>query len=230
MLISRLPLKKYRLSVAVAAAAVAVLVVLLAATLLLLYALGVIPHKTYDAEHFGIDTYRSATDRDGDGIDDQTDILRGARAYVDTRPRYESRYYSATGWPDDGYGVCTDVVARALLAAGYDLRALMAADIAAHPERYGADVGDDKIDFRRVRNQHPYFEANAIRLTTDPHDIAAWQGGDIVVFPGHVGIVSDRRNARGVPYIIHHGSPDQRRYEEDILEYFGEILGHYRMS
>ena len=45
-------------------------------------------------------------DADGDGVDDQTDVLDNALAYVDTRPKYKSRYYQ-TGYPDDGYGVCT---------------------------------------------------------------------------------------------------------------------------
>ena len=50
-------------------------------------------------------------DMDGDGIDDQTDILQGARAYIASNPVYKSRYYE-TGYPDDQYGVCTDVVAN----------------------------------------------------------------------------------------------------------------------
>ncbi len=199
-------------------------------TLGIIHILRALSPKTYDNAHFGIEPYISATDMDGDGLDDQSDILAGARAYIATKPKYKSVYYGDTGWPDDRYGVCTDVVARALLAAGYDLMELMAADIALHPERYGADVGDKMIDFRRVRNQLPYFEANAVKLTNDIHAIDEWQGGDIVVFEGHVGIVSDRRNRKGIPYIIHHGSPDQKRYEEDILGYCGEVLGHYRIS
>ncbi len=196
----------------------------------ILYALRVIPHKTYDNAHFGIETYVSQTDRDGDGVDDQTDVLAGVRAYIATSPQYKSVYYGDTGWPDDQYGVCTDVVARGLLAAGYDLMELMAEDMALYPERYDADAGDRMIAFRRVRNQLPYFEANAVKLTNDIREIDQWQGGDIVVFEGHVGIVSDRRNHRGIPYIIHHGSPDQRHYEEDILGRCGEVIGHYRIS
>ena len=38
-------------------------------------------------------------------------------------------------------------------------------------------------------------------------DLDAWQGGDIVNFEGRIGIVSDRRNRNGVPYVIHHNSP-----------------------
>ncbi len=67
-------------------------------------------------------------------------------------------------------------------------------------------------------------------LTKDAADIEAWQGGDVVVYDGHVGIVSDRRNAYGVPYLIHHASPFQLAYEEDRLASYGAIIGHYRMG
>ena len=61
--------------------------------------------------------FHSETDQDKDGIDDQTDILKGALDYVATKPKYQSQYYNG-GYPDDGYGVCTDVVAFAMKAAG----------------------------------------------------------------------------------------------------------------
>lgn len=176
-----------------------------------------------------IPQYRSQRDRDGDGIDDQTDILDGALAYVQTRPRYRSAYY-AGGYPDDGCGVCTDVVAFALRGVGYDLRALMAEDIAAAPEAYGISVPDADIDFRRVPNVRVYLERHAEALTCDTSDIEAWQGGDIVVYDGHVGIVSDRRDEDGVPYLIHHASPFQLAYEEDALVSYGEVVGHYRLG
>ena len=169
-----------------------------------------------------------AGDADGDGIDDQTDILQSALAYVATCPRYRSAYY-AGGYSDDGYGVCTDVVAYALLGAGYDLQRFVDEDIAADSGAYGIDVPDPAIDFRRVRNLAVYFKRNAQALTTDTSDLEAWQGGDIVLYDGHVGIVSDRRDAHGVPYLIHHASPFQLAYEEDRLESYGAITGHYRM-
>lgn len=176
-----------------------------------------------------IPAYVSLSDRDGDGIDDQTDILRGALAYVQIRPHYKSVYYAA-GYPDDGYGVCTDVVAAALRAAGYDLMRLVADDIAAAPEAYGIETPDAAIDYRRTGNLEVYFARNAEALTCEVSDIEAWQGGDIVLFDGHVGIVSDRRDARGVPYLIHHGSPFQLAYEEDRLDSYGTIVGHYRLG
>lgn len=173
--------------------------------------------------------YESPGDQDEDGVDDQTDILNGALAYIQTRPRYLSRYYEG-GYPDDGCGVCTDVVAFALRSAGFDLKSLMAEDIASAPEDYGIAAPDANIDFRRVTNIRVYLERHAQVLTCDTLERDAWQGGDIVVYDGHIGIVSDRRNDRGVPYLIHHASPFQLAYEEDALESYGEILGHYRMG
>lgn len=186
------------------------------------------PAATLTNADFGIETYISATDMDGDGIDDQTDLLQGARDYVSTKPKYESRYYN-TGYPDDGYGVCTDVVAFGMRSAGYDLQALVDEDIRQNPDGYDIQTPDRNIDFRRVRNLSVYFAHTAISLTCDLTDISAWQGGDIVIFPGHIGIVSERRNSRGIPLLIHHSSPQQLRYEEDVLGR-REIIGHYRLS
>lgn len=171
----------------------------------------------------------SAVDRGGDGIDDQTDILRGALAYVGTHPTYKSEYCEG-GYPDDGYGVCTDVVAFALRSAGYDLRELVDADIREDPSEYGIETPDKNIDFRRVGNLQVFFRRNAISLSADVHDIGSWQGGDIVVFSNHIGVVSDRRNGGGVPYVIHHNDPLQTSYEQDILQSRDDIVGHYRMS
>ena len=46
----------------------------------------------------------------------------------------------------------------------------------------------------------------------------------------HIGVVSDRRNRNGVPYVIHHNDPWQTAYEQDILEERTDIVGHYRIS
>ncbi len=176
-----------------------------------------------------IEQTHSARDADGDGIDDQTDILQGALAYVDTHPKYDSRYY-AGGYPDDGYGVCTDVVAFALRDAGYDLRELVQQDIVAHPADYDVAAPDPNIDFRRVWNLLAYFGHTATELTSDVSRVEEWQGGDIVVFDEHIGVVSDRRNANGVPYVIHHIGPWQRAYEEDILQKHADIVAHFRVG
>lgn len=211
------------------------LVVLAAVTVARIYNLGavwrsVFGGKTYTNADFGISDYISPMDKDGDGIDDQSDILAGVRAYIKTKPIYESRYY-AGGYPDDGYGVCTDVVAQGLKAAGYDLMELVYDDIKAHPSDYAADAGDKNIAFRRVRNLLVYFRRTATELTTDLEQIGEWQGGDIIIFPGHIGVISDKRNKNGTPLMIHHGSENQHDYEQDILELKkDEIVAHFRVG
>lgn len=188
-----------------------------------------IPHKKYNNADFNIDDYYSSIDKDGDGIDDQTDILKSVKDYIKTNPKYKSKYY-ATGYPDDEYGVCTDVVAFGLLGAGYDIRELLNEDIKNHEEQYKISNRDKNIDFRRVKNVKIYLDNHAINLTTDIQKIEEWQGGDIIVFTSHIGIISDSRNKRGIPFVIHHANPYQRYYEEDILELMGDIIGHYRIS
>ena len=143
------------------------------------------PVRAKENEDFQIADIRSSVDRDGDGIDDQTDILEGARDYIATRPIYKSKYYD-TGYPDDGFGVCTDVVANALRSAGYDLQELVDQDILENPQDYEIEKPDANIDFRRVRNLRVYFSHTAIPLTTDIYDIGQWQGGDIVIFEKHI--------------------------------------------
>ena len=205
------------------------LIVLIIVVLYALYRFNYIPHKKYTNEDFNIKTYISKTDKDNDGIDDQTDILNNVRNYIKTNPKYKSKYY-ATGYPNDEYGVCTDVVAFTLQGAGYDLMNLVNEHIKSNRNLYDIDVIDKNIDFRRVQNLKVYLDNNAIVLTNDINKIKEWQGGDIVVFKNHIGIVSDKRNKKSISFIIHHANPYQRYYEEDILEYRDDIVGHYRIS
>ena len=105
-------------------------------------------------------------------------------------------------------------------------------DIKANKDLYKIDTIDKKIDFRRVQNLKIYLDNNAISLTTDINKIDEWQGGDIVVFKKHIGIVSDNRNKKGIPFLIHRVNPIQVNYEEDDLELYRQdyIIGHYRIS
>lgn len=197
----------------------------------LLYFFKTIPHKQYSNSDFNIETYISSVDKDNDGIDDQTDILNNVRTYIAKNPKYKSKYYE-TGYPDDEYGVCTDVVANGLKDAGYDLKELVNEDIINNKEKYNIEVIDKNIDFRRVRNLDVYLKNNSISLTKDLSQIEEWQGGDIIVFKDYIGIISDKRNKKGIPFLIHHANPIQVNYEEDVLELYGQdyIIGHYRIS
>lgn len=210
-----------------------VIIIILLSTILIsttyaLYVYNYLPHRKYTNADFNIETYKSSVDLDNDGIDDQTDILNNVRTYIATKPKYKSKYYD-TGYPNDNYGVCTDVVAFGLKDAGYDLQELVDQDIRENRSRYNIKTVDKNIDFRRVRNLKIYFDNYAISLSTSLDDISDWQGGDIVIFPSHIGIVSDKRNKDGIPFLIHHAKPYQRYYEEDVLKMY-KIEGHYRIS
>lgn len=185
--------------------------------------------NVYYAKDFGIKVVISETDYNNNGIDDYTDILLGAKMDAKNKPKYKSQYY-AGGYPPENEGVCTDLVWRALLNAGYSLKDLVDADIAANIEEYPRvnSKPDTNIDFRRVPNLKVFFERNVTSLTLDPNKIEEWQPGDIVVYETkHIAIISDKRNKNGVPYILHNGG--QRKREEDALTNL-EISGHYRFD
>ena len=189
----------------------------------------ILPRITYSAERFGIETVKSEIDFNGNGVDDYTDIMLGARMDAQNHPKYDSRYWPE-GYPPDDIGVCTDVVWRAFKNAGYSLRDMVDTDIQLRPEEYkNITVRDYNIDFRRVVNLRVFFENYAQKLTLDTAEIEQWQPGDIVIFGNdkHIGIISDKRNRDGVPYVIHNGGQPNR--EEDYFKR-GEVTGHYRFD
>lgn len=202
---------------------------LLAAAGLFLWKSGLLHGPTYTARQLGIPEVHSSIDYDGDGVEDYADMVQGVRDYFETKPHYKSAYY-AGGYPSDGCGVCTDVIWHAFAAAGYDLKALVDADIQDHPDRYDhITVPDSNIDFRRVRTLRRFFDAHAQSLTTDTARVEEWQAGDIVVFGAdeHIGICSDRRNRDGLPLLLHHADPLRETTEGDDLP-GKDITGHYR--
>jgi hypothetical protein len=190
--------------------------------------------KAYTSEDFHITVIKSDIDYDNDGIDDYTDIVQCALAYGKTRPKYKSAYYEG-GYPPSGEGVCTDVIWRSLACAGYNLKELVDEDIKENKDLYTRiDVVDSNIDFRRVYNLHVFFENNTLSLTTDLNQIEQFQPGDIVIFnnDSHIGIISDKRNSRGIPFLIHHTNSFFNRInhlEEDVLSNY-KIIGHYRFQ
>jgi len=171
---------------------------------------------------------------------DDLDVVRAARQQVGVTVLYDGTYqeldYPAGDVPADR-GVCTDVVVRALrVARSIDLQKLVHEDMSAHfkdypaQRRWNAGQPDANIDHRRVPNLMTWFRRTGharpvTRKAADylPGDLVAWNlGRDIL----HIGIVSDRKSAAGVPLIIHNiGAGTQ---EEDVLFHF-TIIGHYRL-
>ena len=192
--------------------------------LLLLLIFYFLTRKTYTNEDFNIPNIKSNIDYDNDGIDDYTDIYLSALDYVKTKPKYKSKYYNG-GFPNDNFGVCTDVVAFAFLNAGYNLRDLVDEDIRENMELYNIDKPDKNIDFRRVKNLKIFFDRTATTLTNDVNWYMDFQKGDIVVFDKHIAIISEKRNKKGIPYIIHNSG--NLKYVEDALTKYN-IVGHYR--
>ncbi|MDO4283548.1 MAG: DUF1287 domain-containing protein [Clostridia bacterium] len=209
-------------------------VILLIIIFEILNILGYIPKKAYSAEDFNIVSVKSEYDKNLNGIDDFTDIMLGARKDALNKPKYEANSYTVGGYPSDNIGVCTDVIWRAFQNAGYNLKDLIDEDIKNNVSLYPATNGnpDPNIDFRRVRNLKVFFERYATVLTNDIYKIEQWQAGDIVIFgndDSHIGIISDKRNKKGIPYLIHNSGQPKR--EEDILELliqFKPVNGHYR--
>ena len=173
----------------------------------------------------------SSVDYNGNGVDDYTDILHGAQADSTAAPVYDAGYYQG-GYPPDGRGACTDVVWRAFREAGYDLKAMVDADVAADPAFYkqAAPNPDPNIDFRRTGVLDVFFAKYGQALTTDTKDYGAWQAGDIVVFEQnrHIGVISDKRDESGTAFVNHNmGQPDR---ENDYLAFPDHmtVTGHYR--
>ncbi len=185
--------------------------------------------RYYSAEDFGIEQLKSEVDFNSNGVDDYTEMVLGARTYMERKPPYKSLYYVG-GYPTDEYAVCTDVVWAAMQSAGYCLKDAVDKDISENKQLYFTEdeKRDPNIDFRRVRNLKIYFERHAESLTTDTRQIEQWQPGDIVVYsPSHIAVVSDRRNADGVPYILHQSTVCAG--EADLLGAW-KIEGHYRIT
>ena len=213
--------------------AITILIIVVAIVAIYKISTIVLPKNYYTAEDFGIQTIYSKTDYNENGIDDYTDIMLGARIDAQNKPTYKSAYY-AGGYPPDNEGVCTDVIWRAFKNAGYSLKDMVDEDIKENTDQYPRVNGtpDPNIDFRRVPNLKVFFDRNAKSLTLDLSKIEEWQPGDIVTFgTSHIGIISDKRNEDGIPYLIHNAG--QKNREDNTLSICNKIdpiSGHYRFE
>lgn len=205
-----------------------VVLALLSLGVYLFFYFKIIPSKVYTSKDFGITFVKSSVDFNNNGIDDYTDILEGAKSEAENHPKYDGKYFEG-GYPPDNIGVCSDVIWRAFKNAGYSLRDMVDKDIRCRINDYpDVSVPNKDIDFRRVRNLNIFFKRHAASLTTNPYDISQWQAGDIIVYKNnHIAIASDKRNEKGLVYIIHnYGQSD---FEENVLA-SNDIIGHYRFD
>lgn len=177
----------------------------------------------------------SKVDSNKNGIADPLDIVFGANNEVVNKTKYESNYYSG-GYPPDNEGVCTDVIWRGFKATNINLKNLIDKDIKSNIKLYLRVEGkpDPNIDFRRVPNQDVFFRRYCLSLTTEvkarnAENLIEWQPGDIVVFTKgyeHIGIISNKRDKNGVPYVIHNTKPHATTMK---LSWFtAPIHAHYR--
>ncbi len=204
----------------------------LSIVLWIVYLYNLIEHRQYSDADFDIEYVISGHDENDNGIDDTLDLWLGAEKEAQRMPTYKSVYYEG-GYPPAVQGVCTDLIWRAFRDAGYDLKAMIDADIQACPACYPRIAkADPNIDFRRVPNIHVFLKRYAQSLTCDLSKIEEWQAGDIVVFgSSHIGILSDVRNKNGVPFLLHNGGLP--KLKEDCLareQFLKGISGHYRFQ
>ena len=169
----------------------------------------------------------------------QQDFVTAARTQIGKTvvydPGYEALDYPGGDIPFDR-GVCTDVVIRALRQAlNLDLQKLVHEDMKRHfsdyPATWGLKQPDKNIDHRRVPNLETFFARQGWQLPVSQNK-ADYKPGDMVscVVPPHlphIMIVSDKKNACGVPLVIHNIGAGTR--EEDRLFEF-TLTGHYRIS
>lgn len=167
-----------------------------------------------------------------------TALVYAARSQVGVTLHYDPAY-TALAFPNGDVprakGVCTDVVIRAYRDAfGLDLQALVNADMraafSAYPKSWGLRGTDRNIDHRRVPNLQTWLKRKGAQLPLS-QDPADWRPGDIFTsliggrLP-HIGIVSDRRGARG--WLVIHNIGGGAR-EEDAL-FAHKLTGRYRWA
>ena len=165
-------------------------------------------------------------------------LVASARSQIGVTVSYDSGYHKLAypgGDVPRNVGVCTDVVIRALREQGVDLQKElhedMTRDFAVYPQKWGLKRPDANIDHRRVPNLMTWFQRQGFAQPVEakPENFAA---GDIVTWDlgggvTHIGIVSDRRDAKRIPLVIH--NIGQGTQEEDSLFQF-HIIGHYRFK
>ena len=165
-----------------------------------------------------------------------TDLAKAAEERTNHSVRYDPSYVSIPypmGDVPANTGVCTDVAIRSLRAVGIDLQQLVHEDMKRNFNRYpkiwGLRRPDPNIDHRRVPNLETYLTRRGFSLPVS-EDASTFRPGDIVTWRladgrPHMGIVTTRTSAAGVPLISHNIGWGPRI--EDML-FDLKIHGHFR--
>jgi hypothetical protein len=132
-------------------------------------------------------------------------------------------------------GACTDVVIRALRAAGVDLQKEVYEDISGnftvYPKKWGLKKPDKNIDHRRVPNLQTFF-ARRGKSVPATNNSADYKPGDIVTWDlngkglTHVGVVSNLWHEQTKRFLIIHNIGRGAEAEDVLFDW--QITGHYR--
>lgn len=153
--------------------------------------------------------------------DERARVVACAEAQVARGVRFATTYPAVSyPWGDvpDHQGTSADLIVRCLRAAGLDLQQLIQIDRKAHAANYPLHLwaqraANRSIDHRRMPNlfafAQAYFEPASVELDTVeaaaaflPGDIVFWAEGGPRGFPGHAGVVIDRRGPDGIPWAV----------------------------
>ena len=202
-------------------------------------------YRLIDMDNIGI-----TGDADNDNINNQKDIMLGAKKQLEEPAKNifleegEANYYQG-GDPPEHLAISTDIIARAFLEAGFNLREMVYEDIKDNFDRYpireiwGQTVCDPDIDYRRIQNLEIFFERNAkscgiLFNASDNDNLNSWLPGDVIFFDmdkdgfsDNVGIISDNTTRDGTPKVIYNYIEPGYTIEKNILKE-KIITSHYR--
>ena len=177
----------------------------------------------------------------------QREMVACAEAQVARGVRLSTAYHAVTyPWGDlsDYLGAAPDLVVRCLRSVGLDLQQMIHIDRAAHPSRYPLHLWANKrpdrsIDHRRLANLHVFTRTFAIVLPTvadTAEKLANFWPGDIIFWtstaggehPTLAGIVLDRRDSDGTPFVTTL-VPSERIMTDTHRLTDWPITGHFRV-
>ncbi len=164
-------------------------------------------------------------------------IIQHARSQTGVTRFYDPSYVKLNypgGDVSAERGVCTDVIIRALRAAGVDLQKEIHEDMKLHfdkyPKLWGLKKPDSNIDHRRVPNIVTFLKRRGKEIAVTNRG-ADYLPGDIVVWriPGdldHIGLVVNVTVENSDRFAVVHNIGRGAQMEDVLFEY--KITGHFR--